>query len=165
MQIKDHQLAHFDERPQGTAIDTIVVHSLYAEDCPTPDDPMACIDALDRHKVAAHYLIDRAGNVWRNVPEEKRAWHAGVSRMPRDGREGVNAFSIGIELIGVEGAPFTNDQYESLALLCREIVSRHPIADIVGHEHIAPGRKTDPGPLFDWKLFERRLGIPAIRFP
>jgi AmpD protein len=98
-------------------------------------------------------MIDCSGTVWQSVPENKKAWHAGVSRMPEDGREGVNTFSIGIELIGSEDTDFTETQYQSLALLTENILSRHPVRYIYGHCDVAPGRKTDPWG-FDWLRYQ-----------
>jgi AmpD protein len=92
------------------------------------------------------------------VPLEARAWHAGVSRFR--GRERCNDFSIGIELEGTDDVPYTQRQYGRLAQLVRLIMRAYPAikADrIVGHCHVAPGRKTDPGPAFDWRGFRARL--------
>jgi AmpD protein len=80
-----------------------------------------------------------------------RAWHAGVSVF--DGRERCNDFSVGIELEGSDFADFCDAQYASLAALTAALASRHPLAAVCGHEHVAPGRKTDPGPHFDWRRF------------
>ena len=105
-------------------------------------------------KVSAHYLIRRDGSVTQYVPCEMRAWHAGVSSWK--GRERCNDFSIGIELEGSDDVPFAEPQYESLARLTRELQSRYGPLEVTGHSDIAPGRKTDPGPWFDW---ERYLAI------
>ncbi len=155
MSIIAKPLIHANERPVGTAVDTIIIHSLYAKDQPEPVSIAACFSVLDACQVSAHYLISRDGEIWRLVDEEKRAWHAGVSKMPfsEDGRENVNHFSIGIELIATEESGFTDLQYEALTRLTLEIIQRHPIKSILGHEHVAPGRKVDPGPLFDWARY------------
>lgn len=163
-------LIHVDDRPDGTAIDTIVIHSLYAKDSDDAMSLAACYAVLDACRVSAHYLISREGQVWQLVPEEKRAWHAGVSKMPmpNDCRENVNHFSIGIELVATEESGFTAEQYESLVLLTLGIIERLPIKNILGHEHIAPGRKIDPGPLFDWAKYRGMVqaGTKAeITFP
>jgi AmpD protein len=152
LNIQSKPLKHFNDRPADTAIDTIIIHSLYAKDAKEQMSALACHSILDTCEVSAHYLISREGEVWRLVDEAKRAWHAGVSKMPLpdDSREGVNHFSIGIELIATEESGFTPEQYESLALLIFDISSRQPIRNVLGHEHIAPGRKVDPGPNFDW---------------
>jgi N-acetyl-anhydromuramyl-L-alanine amidase AmpD len=94
--------------------------------------------------------------VWQLVAEDKKAWHAGISTMPEDGREGVNDFSIGIELIGTEDTDFTEAQYQALALLTKEILSRHTIRYIYGHCDVAPGRKTDPWN-FDWLRYRQDI--------
>lgn len=139
---------HCDDRP--CLVDTIVIHSCYAPDANDPFCPNESIALFNYHKVSAHYLIGRDGFVLNLVPEEKRAWHAGVSKLPfaDDSREAVNDFSIGIELIGKDD--FTDQQYESLNRLISEIQLRHQIKYILGHNQIAPGRKTDPGEGFDW---------------
>ncbi|MCI5131274.1 MAG: hypothetical protein D3904_07065, partial [Candidatus Electrothrix sp. EH2] len=99
--------------------------------------------------------------------EENKAWHAGTSRMPEDGREGVNEFSIGIELIGSEDSYFTAPQYRALALLTRDILTRHPVQYIYGHCDVAPGRKTDPWGL-DWSRYRQDVqgftGAAHLRF-
>lgn len=163
---KIHMLPHHDERPAGSVIDTIVIHSLYAEAAEDPLNPASCIDALDSHKVASHYLIARSGDVWLLVEELQRAWHAGESIMPFDGRRAVNDFSIGIELIGLADSDFTVKQYQALAQLAWGLLERFPISSIVGHEHIAPLRKTDPGRGFDWGKLRELLaerGAPVAR--
>lgn len=131
--------------------------------------PARCLTLLNRYEVSAHYVITRRGHVIQLVDEQHRAWHAGKSRMPfrNDRRSGVNRFSIGIELIGTPTGAFTTSQYKSLVRLVLEILRRHRITSVVGHEHIAPGRKIDPGPAFDWKRFgaalRTRLGTRAPR--
>mgnify|MGYP002700391335 CR=1 FL=1 len=109
-------------------------------------------------KVSAHFLVDRAGSITQFVPTIARAWHAGVSCF--DGREACNDFSIGIELEGTDDEPYTTDQYSALQGLTKALMCRH--ADITqerisGHCDIAPGRKTDPGPAFDWSRFRAGL--------
>lgn len=99
-------------------------------------------------RVSAHYFIRRDGEVIRFVDPDKRAWHAGLSSWC--GRERCNDFSIGIELEGCDTVPFEAVQYERLAALVRDLAGRYPIEAVVGHSDIAPGRKTDPGPCFDW---------------
>jgi AmpD protein len=102
-------------------------------------------------KVSAHFLIRRDGETIQFVPCAKRAWHAGASNWC--GRSRCNDFSIGIELEGCDEVPFEAAQYDALAALARALRGRYPIADIVGHSDIAPGRKSDPGPHFDWARF------------
>jgi AmpD protein len=98
-------------------------------------------------------MIGRRGEVITLIDETARAYHAGLSLMPLevDRRENVNNFSIGIELIGSDRDKFTKRQYDSLSKLMLGIINRHPIRYVLGHEHVAPGRKTDPGPGFDWQ--------------
>lgn len=145
-------LPHFNERPTGTTVDTLIIHSISAgANC----SAKSCIDLLDQHKVAAHYLIDRDGRLYQTVDEKERAWHAGDSMLPfaDDPRTVVNDFSIGIELITPPDNSFTEEQYQTLSDLTHDIASRHTLKYILGHEHISPGRKTDPGINFDWDKF------------
>ena len=114
-------------------------------------------------EVSAHFFIRRDGALWQFVSVDDRAWHAGASCF--GGRDNCNDYSVGIELEGLEGGRFEPAQYAALAPLCRALAARHPIAAIAGHEHIAPGRKHDPGPGFDWPRLRRALRWPAHRFP
>ena len=159
----------FDERGPGTVIDTIIIHSMHNPGSSDPLSPGSCKECLDRYQVSAHYLLEQSGVVWQLVAEEKRAWHAGVSRMPQDGREGVNHFSIGIELVGTEKSGFSDEQYGALAELTINISARWPVVHILGHCHIAGERKSDPWN-FDWKRYRQdlaRLGLDCgkIEFP
>lgn len=116
---------------------------------------------LHQLTVSAHFLIRRDGELIQFVSTENRAWHAGVSSF--EGREGCNDFSIGIELEGTDTEPFTDAQYSALFELTKSIQQAYPLITnerITGHEHIAPGRKTDPGPAFDWQRY--RAGLEAI---
>ena len=106
-------------------------------------------------RVSAHYLIRRDGSLIQYVPPEKRAWHAGVSCWK--GREKCNDFSIGVELEGADDVPFAEPQYETLARLTRELQEQFGPLDIAGHSDIAPDRKTDPGPWFDWQRFRAAI--------
>ena len=99
-------------------------------------------------RVSAHFLIRRDGEVIQFVPAGLRAWHAGVSQW--QGRERCNDFSLGIELEGSDHQPFESAQYAQLARLIGVLAQACPIADVVGHSDVSPGRKTDPGPFFDW---------------
>jgi N-acetyl-anhydromuramoyl-L-alanine amidase len=99
-------------------------------------------------RVSSHFLIRRDGQLMQFVPCSQRAWHAGTSTW--QGRERCNDFSVGIELEGSDFDPFEETQYETLNRLLKAIKRRYPIKDVVGHSDIAPGRKTDPGPCFDW---------------
>lgn len=99
-------------------------------------------------KVSSHFLIRRDGERVQFVPVGRRAWHAGVSSWR--GRERCNDFSVGVELEGTDDGPFTDRQYERLASLIAALKAKHPLRDIAAHSDVAPGRKTDPGPQFDW---------------
>ncbi|HSQ05678.1 MAG TPA: 1,6-anhydro-N-acetylmuramyl-L-alanine amidase AmpD [Burkholderiales bacterium] len=157
-----------DERPPATDIELIVVHaiSLPPGIFGGPGIVQLFTNSLDATahpyyatvadlRVSAHFLVRRDGNVIQFVPTRLRAWHAGVSCWR--GRERCNDFSVGIELEGCDEVPFEDAQYASLARLTRATQDRHPIGQIVGHSEIAPGRKTDPGPHFDWLRYRRLL--------
>lgn len=132
-----------DNRPPGTVVDTIVVHATVLDTA----EEVARRFADPQSRVSSHYTIDRDGRVLNHVRENLRAWHAGVSRMP-DGREAVNDFSVGIELVNRNDGrdPYPPDQIAALVRLIRDIATRHPIRYVVSHAEIAmpPGRKTDP---------------------
>lgn len=113
--------------------------------------------------VSSHFFIRRNGELWQFVSCNERAWHAGASSYR--GRNNCNDDSIGIELEGLEGDTFEAAQYETLNALCPAIMQEFPITHIAGHEHIAPGRKADPGPGFDWKLFKNNLGLEPRFLP
>lgn len=114
-------------------------------------------------EVSAHFYIRRGGETWQFVSCDERAWHAG--RSSHRGRANCNDFSIGIELEGLEGGPFEPAQYAALQRLCRDVMLRYPIKSIAGHEHIAPGRKQDPGTGFDWQRLQAGLDWPIDWFP
>lgn len=157
---------HHDSRPEGESPSLLVVHNI---SLPPGEFGGPWIDALftgtldpDGHpffadiahlRVSAHCLIRRDGEIVQYVPFDKRAWHAGVSCYA--GRERCNDFSIGIELEGTDTLAYTDAQYQQLAALTRLLTTVYPaMADhITGHSDIAPGRKTDPGPAFDWSRF------------
>lgn len=145
---------HRGHRPEGTVVDTIVVHSMSHPESSAPEELGHCVARLRDSEVSTHFFIDRDGGVWCQVPPNERAWHAGVSRMPPpDDREGVNDFSIGIELIAAPESPFTEPQMSALEELIRILARQFPIRTVVGHADVAlpAGRKSDPGPLFPWK--------------
>lgn len=175
---------NFDARADGTVVSLLVIHNISLppgqfggsaiEDlfCNRLDcDTHPYFDQLRSLRVSAHFLVRRDGTVMQFVSADDRAWHAGVSTFC--GRERCNDFSIGIELEGTDFEAFDPRQYESLASLTHALRLRYPLADVAGHEHIAPGRKTDPGPFFDWAHFRKSLiqkeqGLPApaaLRFP
>lgn len=114
-------------------------------------------------EVSAHFFIERNGWLWQFVDCDARAWHAGVSCYR--GRERCNDDSIGIELEGLEGQSFEAAQYATLAWLCQDLARRYPLQHVAGHEHVAPGRKQDPGPGFDWQRLRQALTWPATWFP
>lgn len=107
-------------------------------------------------RVSAHFFIRRSGQIMQFVSTERRAWHAGASRF--DGRDRCNDFSIGIEMEGTDFEPFTDEQYLQLAALTTLLRNRYTLKAVRGHEHIAPRRKTDPGPYFDWHWYRRLTG-------
>lgn len=166
-----HELpsVHCDERPVGVHVDTVIIHTMHNPLAEDRFSAVSCKECLDQYGVSAHYIIDREGGIFRTIPEEKRAWHAGKSKMPHaeDGRESVNAFSIGIELVGAEDLPLTPAQYSAVVALVKQIAERHPVRNILGHSDIAPERKTDPWN-FDWGEFKKELAstleISLIRF-
>jgi AmpD protein len=114
-------------------------------------------------QVSSHFVIRRDGSLLQFVSCNKRAWHAGVSHYR--GRDNCNDDSIGIELEGLEGETFDAAQYETLSILCIQLVDNYPIAHIAGHEDIAPGRKFDPGAGFDWQLLQDKLVLSNSFFP
>jgi len=139
----------------GDCVDALFMNSLDPSHHPA-------FAGLDELRVSAHFLIDRAGALTQYVPVEARAWHAGISSF--GGVTACNHRSIGIELEGTDDVPFTEAQYHSLEALCAALMLEYPditLARIVGHVDIAPGRKTDPGPCFDW--IRLRAGVRARR--
>ena len=162
-----------DARPPGIAITLIVVHGISLPPGEFGGEGIALLFAnrLDPRghpyyasiapiKVSAHFLIRRDGELVQFVGCNDRAWHAGASSWK--GREGCNDFSIGIELEGTDDIPYTAAQYTRLARLVRALRRAYPITDIAGHSDVAPSRKTDPGPAFDWPRL-RRLVAPRVR--
>ncbi|MFO7541230.1 MAG: 1,6-anhydro-N-acetylmuramyl-L-alanine amidase AmpD [Thiobacillus sp.] len=157
-----------DARPEGSTIELIVIHNISLPPGEFAGD--AVIDLFTNQldwgahpyfqgirglKVSAHFFIRRDGSLIQFVPCTMRAWHAGASNW--QGCERCNDFSIGIELEGADDQPFTDAQYASLAPLVRGLQHAYPIKAVVGHSDIAPGRKTDPGPLFDWPRLHAQL--------
>jgi AmpD protein len=159
---------HFNVRPDPADISLLVIHNISLPagqfggpaitelfqnclDCNAHES----FDSLRNVQVSSHFLIRRDGRVLQFVSTLDRAWHAGVSSF--DGRVACNDFSIGIELEGTDNLPFEPAQYASLTLLTQALLARFAISHIVGHDEIAPGRKTDPGPCFDWDWYERSI--------
>jgi len=114
-------------------------------------------------KVSAHFVIRRSGKLLQFVSCDRRAWHAGASQWR--GRDNCNDYSIGIELEGLEGERFESEQYTQLCALLRALARRYRIAAVVGHEHIAPTRKHDPGMGFDWMRLAHGLRWSQARLP
>ncbi len=118
----------------------------------------AFFSEIEHLKVSAHFFIDRLGDVTQFVPTTARAWHAGVSCF--EGRESCNDFSIGIELEGTDDQPYTEAQYTTLQGVSKALLQRHTdlsVDRVTGHSDIAPGRKTDPGPCFEWARYRASL--------
>ncbi len=163
-------------RPPGTAVGLVVLHSisLPAGRYGGPEVEDLFLNRLDcgAHPsfeslrglhVSAHFFLRRDGELLQFVAIDRRAWHAGASQF--QGRENCNDFSVGIELEGLEGEHFEPAQYRTLVRLLRALRTQLPLRHVVGHEHVAPGRKRDPGPGFDWQDLRRRLRWSAARFP
>lgn len=166
-----------DDRPAGCVPELIVLHNISLPPYEFGGDGIDRLftNQLDptahpffaeicHLRVASHLLIRRQGEIVQYVPFHKRAFHAGVSSYR--GRERCNDFSIGIELEGTDFVPFSDAQYRQLVSLLPHLVRAYPtlgLQHITGHEHIAPGRKTDPGPFFDWQRLSSALGenLPA----
>jgi AmpD protein len=157
-----------DTRPARTDIDLLVIHGISLPPNEYGGDAIERFftNTLDHAEhpyyeqlkgvhVSSHFLVRRDGQIVQFVPCNKRAWHAGVSTWR--GRTRCNDFSIGIELEGGDFEPYTERQYDSLVRLTRYLKRAYPIRDIAGHSDIAPERKTDPGPFFDWDKFLNRL--------
>lgn len=156
-----------DDRPDQCIIDMIVIHNislppqeyggngileLFTNKLNPNEHPYFA--EIYKAKVSSHFLIRRDGGLIQFVPCNKRAWHAGVSNWRS--RERCNDFSVGIELEGCDFDAFKDSQYQTLRLLIASLKEHYPIQHIVGHSDIAPGRKTDPGPFFDWTRIDEK---------
>lgn len=157
---------NFNERPDNE-VSLLVIHNIslppgqfgtgcitdfFCNQLNTKADPF--FSEIEGVRVSSHLVIERTGRVIQFVPFDKRAWHAGESSF--DGRNNCNDFSIGIELEGTDDTSFTEQQYRALIEITDLLMQTYPLITsdrISGHQHIAPARKTDPGPLFDWQLF------------
>ncbi len=163
-------------RPPHTPVDLLVLHSislppgqfggqavqqLFTNQLDWNAHPY--FKKIEGLQVSAHFFIQRGGELWQFVSCDDRAWHAGRSQF--GARDNCNDFSIGIELEGLEGGLFEPAQYETLAALLPALALQYPVRHIAGHEHIAPGRKADPGPGLDWPLLQRCSGLAAHCFP
>lgn len=158
-----------DERPLATAIELLVIHNISLPPGEFGGDGVIELFTnrldpcghpyyrqIDGLRVSAHFFVRRDGEIIQFVPCSKRAWHAGASGWC--GRECCNDFSLGVELEGCDDQAYTGIQYERLAALTLALQAAYPIKDIKGHSDIAPGRKTDPGPGFDWARYRRAIG-------
>lgn len=159
---------NYDQRPAGVEPELLVIHSIslppgefggpwitafFANSLDVSAHPYFA--EISQLKVSAHALIRRDGHIVQYVPFHERAWHAGQSSF--QGRTHCNDFSIGIELEGSDDIPYTTEQYQQLVALIKVLFKAYPTLrrdGIVGHSDIAPGRKTDPGPSFDWAAFD-----------
>jgi AmpD protein len=167
---------NFGPRPRGTAIDLALIHSISLPpgvyggdeierfftnrlDC----DAHPYYDRLRGVAVSAHFVVRRDGEVLQFVSCDARAWHAGPSVF--EGRENCNDYSVGIELEGLEGERFELAQYGAVVGVLRALAKRYPLRAVVGHEHVAPDRKCDPGAGFDWAFLQRSLRWPSVVFP
>jgi AmpD protein len=163
-----------DERPTGTEISLLVIHNISLP--PNEFSGQGVIDlftnridpqahpyyqSLQGLKVSAHFFVRRDGTIIQFVSCNDRAWHAGVSNW--QGKDRCNDYSIGIELEGSDITPFTDTQYEVLITLTQCLCNQYPIQHIAGHSDVAPGRKTDPGPCFDWERYDSGLRRDFIK--
>jgi AmpD protein len=167
---------NFGARPDAAIVDLIVIHSISLPPGQYGGNEVQALftNTLDWEahpyfqsirgmEVSSHFYVRRNGDLWQFVSCDDRAWHAGKSCYR--GRDNCNDDSIGIELEGLEGEWFEAAQYETLTNLCAAIPLRYDIRHIAGHEHIAPGRKIDPGPGFDWAHLQQSLGWADRYFP
>ncbi len=156
-----------DRRAEGTEISLLVIHNIslppgqfggpFIQDLflnRLDHEAHPYFDQLRSLRVSSHFLIRRDGAVMQFVSANDRAWHAGASSFC--GQERCNDFSIGIELEGTDDQPFEEIQYAALAALTAALKAAYPLNGVTGHQHIAPGRKTDPGPFFDWDAYQAR---------
>ncbi|XKM13122.1 1,6-anhydro-N-acetylmuramyl-L-alanine amidase AmpD [Orbaceae bacterium ac157xtp] len=163
--IKQVESSFYNDRPADVSISLLVIHNIslpptqyggpYVEQLFTGKlDPSIhpYFEQIYQLQVSAHLFIRRTGEVIQFVPFDKRAWHAGASSF--NGVENCNDFSIGIELEGCDFEPFTDIQYTELAKITKVLKQEYPIKDVVGHSDVAPDRKTDPGPFFNWERFK-----------
>ncbi len=162
-----------DQRPLGSQISLLVIHNislppdnfggdgvvqLFTNQLNPTDHPY--YQNICELKVSTHFFIRRDGAVIQFVSCQMRAWHAGLSYW--QGKERCNDFSIGAELEGSDTAAFTVAQYDALITLTQTLYRAYPITDIAGHSDIAPGRKTDPGPYFDWMRYRAALNVNPL---
>ncbi|CAN5699650.1 1,6-anhydro-N-acetylmuramyl-L-alanine amidase AmpD [soil metagenome] len=167
---------NFGPRPATASIDLIVLHAISLPPGRYGGDEVQRLftNQLDWNahpyfgtirgiEVSAHFYLRRDGELLQFVSCDVRAWHAGASSWR--GRTNCNDDSIGIELEGLEGEDFEAAQYDALAPLCAALAEHYPIRFVAGHEHIAPGRKHDPGAGFDWHRLQRGFAPAGVEFP
>lgn len=167
---------NFDRRPEGMPTDLLVVHNISLPPGQFGGDEIAAFfqNRLDHDahpffgeirgvQVSSHFLVRRDGALQQFVSCDARAWHAGASSF--EGRTRCNDFSIGVELEGTDDLPYTAAQYDTLAALTRALREHYPIQAVAGHADIAPGRKTDPGPHFEWQRLRRMAALSPEALP
>jgi AmpD protein len=167
---------NFGPRPPGALINLAVIHSISLPPGVYGGDEIERLftnqldwsahpyfEQIRGAEVSAHFVIRRDGELLQFVSTNDRAWHAGRSSW--QGRDNCNDYAIGIELEGLEDTPFETAQYQALATLLQQARRVYPIDQIAGHEHVAPGRKRDPGKAFDWAALHALLGWDAGCFP
>ena len=173
-----HPSPNYNQRPANTTIDCIIIHAISLPPYPDQQSEVQApltrkwvLDLFDNKldpnahpyfstiatlRVSSHFLIDREGELFQLVSTDHRAWHAGASTLA--GRDDCNNYSIGIELIGADTIAFEKEQYQSLRTLIACLQQHYPTITkdrVVGHCHVAPNRKTDPGPFFDWDFLNK----------
>jgi N-acetyl-anhydromuramoyl-L-alanine amidase len=173
---KQHHSPNFGPRPPDVVVSLAVVHAislppgvwrgdavlrLFTNTLDWSADPY--FESLRDTKVSAHFFVRRSGKTLQLVSCEQRAWHAGVSTW--QGRDNCNDWSIGIELEGLDGQTFESAQYRALTRLLRRLRARYGLTEVAGHQHVAPGRKADPGPGFDWRRLKQSLNGVGLGFP
>ena len=167
---------NFGSRPEAARIDLVVIHSmslppgeygnhnvqrLFTNQLDWDAHPY--FQSIRGMQVSAHFFISRTGQLWQFVSCDARAWHAGQSSYR--GRSNCNDDSVGIELEGLESGRFKDAQYETLSTLCAALMAHYPVVHIAGHEHIAPGRKQDPGSGFEWRKLTHALALNPVCLP
>ena len=167
---------NFGSRPEAARIDLVVIHSmslppgeygnhnvqrLFTNQLDWDAHPY--FQSIRGMQVSTHFFISRTGQLWQFVSCDARAWHAGQSSYR--GRSNCNDDSVGIELEGLESGRFKDAQYETLSTLCAALMAHYPVVHIAGHEHIAPGRKQDPGSGFEWRKLTHALALNPVCLP
>jgi AmpD protein len=167
---------NFGPRPAATAVTLAVIHSISLPPGRYGGDEIERLftnrldwsahpyfEQIRGLEVSSHFVVRRTGELLQFVSIHERAWHAGRSSWR--GRENCNDYSVGIELEGLEGDTFEDAQYVALAQLLQALRTQVPLEGVAGHEHVAPGRKIDPGPAFEWARLQRLVGWPDQDFP